>query len=111
MVTTNSFRYEIEKLPDDSQGNKVTMVKCHGRLVNLSANEIKTGVKPLIPLGGRIVVDLGDLEFMDSTGLGALVSLKASAINQGLCILEYANMTPRILELLRITNLTKLFTS
>jgi anti-anti-sigma factor len=111
MATNNSFRYEIEKSSDDSQGNKLAIVRCHGRLVNLNANEIKAAVKPLIPLGGRIVVDLGDLEFMDSTGLGALVSLKASAINQGLCILKIANMTPRMLELLRITNLTKLFSS
>ena len=48
---------------------------------------------------------------MDSSGLGALVGLKASAINQGLCILELKNMTPRILELLRITHLTQMFSS
>jgi anti-anti-sigma factor len=46
---------------------------------------MKDVVKPLIPEGGRIVIDLGDLSYMDSTGLGALVSLKASAIKQGLC--------------------------
>jgi anti-anti-sigma regulatory factor len=49
------------------------------------------------------------VKHLDSSGLGALVGLKASAINQGLCILEFVNMTPRILELLRITHLTKMF--
>jgi anti-anti-sigma factor len=111
MALNGSFHYEIEKLAGDSQGNKVTTVRCHGRLVSQSAGEMKDAVKPLIPLGGRIVIDLGDLNYMDSTGLGALVSLKASAIKQGLCILEFVNMTPRILELLRIANLTRLFTS
>jgi anti-sigma B factor antagonist len=68
-------------------------------------------VKPVIPLGGRIVVDLSDVNYLDSSGLGALVGLKVSAINQGLCILEFANMTPRVMELLRITRLTQMFSS
>jgi hypothetical protein len=36
---------------------------------------------------------------------------KASAIKQGLCILELANMTPGVLELLRLTHLTQMFSS
>lgn len=68
-------------------------------------------MKPVIPLGGRIVVDLSDVNYLDSSGLGALVGLKVSAINQGLCILEFANMTPRVMELLRITRLTQMFSS
>jgi hypothetical protein len=43
--------------------------------------------------------------------LGALVGLKVSAINQGYCVLELVNMMPRVLELLRITNLKQLFSS
>ncbi len=46
---------------------------------------------------------------MDSAGLGAVVGLKVSAINQGYCILELPNMTPRVLELLRITHLAQMF--
>jgi anti-anti-sigma factor len=112
MARDRSFRCEVEKAKDkDEQGNQVTAIKCHGELVNETASTIKELVKPLIPLGGRIVIDLSDVKHLDSAGLGALVGLKASAINQGLCILEFANMTPRILELLRITHLTKMFSS
>jgi len=68
-------------------------------------------VRPLIPLGGRIIIDLGDAKHLDSAGLGALVGLKASAIKQGLCTLELANMTPGVLELLRLTHLTQMFSS
>jgi anti-anti-sigma factor len=75
------------------------------------AGAVKEAVKPLIPAGGRIVVDLGDVSQLDSSGLGTLVGLKASAINQGYCILEFANMTPRVLELLRLTHLTQMFSS
>jgi anti-anti-sigma factor len=77
--------------------------------VSETAGEIKSVVHPLIQAGGRIVVDLGDVSHLDSSGLGALVGLKASAIRQGFCILEFTNLTPRILELLRITHLTQLF--
>ena len=83
--TADTFRCEVEQSPDDGHGNKLTTIRCHGRLVSATANDMKDVVKPLIPEGGRIVIDLGDLSYMDSTGLGALVSLKASAIKQGLC--------------------------
>jgi anti-anti-sigma factor len=63
-----------------------------------------------VSIGGRIIIDLGDVKHLDSAGLGALVGLKTSAINQGLCILEF-NMTPGVLELLRITHLTQMFSS
>jgi anti-sigma B factor antagonist len=70
---------------------------------------MKELVKPLIPQGGRILIDLGHLDYLDSSGLGTLVGLKVSAVNAGYCTLELVNMTPRIMELLRITKLTQLF--
>ena len=111
MEASSSFSGEVEKLPDDQQGNKVTAIRCHGRLVADNTGEIKELVKPLIPLGGRIIIDLGDLNYLDSAGLGALLGLKVSALNRGCCILEFANMGPRILELLRISNLQQFFSS
>ena len=112
MARDGSFRCELEKSQDkDVRGNQVTTVKCHGELVSDTASQLKEMVRPLIPMGGRIVIDLSDVKHLDSSGLGALVGLKASAIKQSLGILEFANMTPRILELLRITHLTQMFSS
>ncbi len=111
METPSSFHYEVEQSEVDQRGNKLTTIKCHGKLIMGNSGEIKDLVKPLLPQGGRIVIDLGDLAFLDSSGLGALVSLKVSAINQGLCILEFTNMSPRIMDLLRITKLKELFSS
>jgi anti-sigma B factor antagonist len=112
MAQDGSFHCEVEKSKDkDQHGNQVTTINCHGRLVSDTASQLKELVKPVIPLGGRIVVDLSDVNYLDSSGLGALVGLKVSAINQGLCILEFANMTPRVMELLRITRLTQMFSS
>ena len=110
MQQDDSFHYEIEKSEDPALG-KLTTITCHGRLVAGNSGEISDLVKPLLPLGGRIVIDLGDLNYLDSSGLGALVGLKVSAIKQGFCTVEFANMTPRVLDLLRITNLMQLFSS
>jgi anti-anti-sigma factor len=110
MRQNDLFGCEVEKSKQkDSQGNQVTFVKCRGRLVSDTAHAVKDTVRPLLAEGGKIVVDLGDVAYLDSSGLGTLVGLKVSAINQGLCILEFQNMTPRVLELLRITNLKQLF--
>ena len=112
MAADNAFHCDVEKLEQkDASGNRVTKIHCHGRLVSSTADTIKGVVKPLIQGGGRIVIDLQDVSHLDSSGLGTLVGLKASAIHQGFCILELENMTPRVMELLRITNLLQLFSS
>lgn len=112
MSDTGSFQYEIKKAAaPDSQGNTLTTVTCHGRLVSENSAQIKEIVKPLLPLGGRIVIDLSDVNYIDSSGLGALVGLKISATKQGMVILEFVNMAPRVLELLRLTNLAHLLSS
>ncbi len=104
------FRYEVEKSEDESIG-KVTTIICHGRLVSENSSQIKDLVKPLIPQGGHIILDLTDLAYLDSSGLGTLVGLKVSAAKEGYCRLELVNLSPRVKELLRLTNLTQLFAS
>ena len=109
IMATNTFHADVENAGTDAQGNKVTTVRCHGKIVSDTGEALKQLVKPLIGEGGRIVLDLGDVSQLDSSGLGALVALKATAVNHGYCILEFENLTPRILELVKITNLTNLF--
>ena len=112
MARDGSFHCELEKSKDnDENGNPVTTIKCHGELVSHTVGKIKEVVRPLILLGGRIIIDLGDVKHLDSSGLGTLVGLKTSAINQGQCSLELANLTPGVQELLRITHLTQMFSS
>ncbi len=108
MARDSSFRCELEKSTDKS-GNSVTTIKCHGELVMGTTDEIKDLVRPLIALGGSIVIDVGSVRYLDSAGLGALVGLKASAIKQGQCHLELANITSGVQELLRMTHLTQMF--
>jgi anti-sigma B factor antagonist len=111
MASDDQLRCEIESSGNDQFGNKVKTVKCFGKLVNDTTNKLRETVKPLLPEGGKIVIDLAGVEHLDSSGLGALVGLKASAVRQGLCILEFANITPRILQLFRVTKLAEILTS
>jgi anti-anti-sigma factor len=104
----HTFHCEIKKSGEPSTG-RVTKVFCHGSVVSQTANELKEIVKPLIVDGGRIILDFKDVSYVDSLGLGTLVGLKVSAINQGYCTLEFEHLSQRIQDLLRITNLVELF--
>jgi anti-anti-sigma factor len=104
------FHYEIQKSGDETAG-PITTILCHGRVVSETAGQIKEAVKPLIPLGGHIVLDLTDVTYLDSSGLGTLVGLKVSALKEGYCKLELVNLSSRVKELLRLSNLTSLFAS
>lgn len=105
-----AFHFEIEETKDENDFT-VTVIKCHGKLTGENADEIRNVVQPMIQRGGRIALDFADLQYMDSAGLGAVVGLKVSALNRGLCVLELRNITPRIKQLLSITNLLQLFSS
>jgi anti-anti-sigma factor len=91
-------------------GDTATIV-CHGRIVAETAPDLKQLVKPMIPKVRRIVLDLNGVSFIDSSGLGTLVGLKASAASAAYCTLELTNLSPLVKELLQTTMLYKLFTS
>lgn len=116
MASNDTFHYEIatSQLPEsevlDSRGDQVTTVKCGGRLVIETRGQIEQIFKDH-PFHGRIVMDLSDVSYIDSAGLGALIRLKMSAIKESGVSVEFVEMTPRIMQLLRITNLTEWFSS
>ena len=107
MATRSSlpFTCEVELSGDN------TLVKCHGPVVSETAGELKELVRPMIPKHRRIVVDLTDVNFVDSSGLGTLVGLKVSAASAAYCSLEFINFSPLVKELLNITKLNQLLGS
>jgi len=109
-MEVQDLQCDVSKTTDPVTGRAYT-VTCHGRLVAGTSDKVKEAVKPLIEEGGNIVVDLTDVAYVDSMGLGALVGLKVSAIGKGYCRLEFVNLSKRVQELLRLTNLTELFSS
>jgi anti-sigma B factor antagonist len=99
------FWYEVE--PSDY----TTLVKCHGKVVSETSGDLKQLIKPMIPKCRRIVLDLSDVSFVDSSGLGTLVGLKVSAGAAAYCTLEFINFSPLVKELLHITKLNQLLGS
>jgi anti-anti-sigma factor len=109
-METHTLQCDVAQTIDPA-GGRVNAVTCHGQLVSCTSGKIKDVVKPLIDGGGRIILDFNDVNYVDSMGLGVLVGLKVSAIGKGYCTLEFVNLSKRVQELLRLTNLTDLFKS
>ena len=56
----------------------------------------------------RIVLDLGNLGFVDSAGLGALIAARTASVNRGAGI-KLANLTKKLRDALTITKLVTVF--
>jgi anti-anti-sigma factor len=112
----DSFHYEIEKSEVDkadaldSRGSQITTIRGHGKLVAENRSQLEEMFKQT-PFSGRIVIDLSDVDYIDSAGLGALMRLKLSAIKQGGVSIKFVQMTPRVMQLLSIANLSDWFSS
>jgi anti-sigma B factor antagonist len=90
----------------------VTMVDITGNLV-ASSDELtlKDKIRSLIQQGRKkIVIDLGNVPYMDSSGLGELVHVFATTKNAG-GTLKLARVTTRLKDLLTITKLLTVFDS
>jgi anti-anti-sigma factor len=61
-------------------------------------------VKELIPESKRIVLDLRELTYLDSSGIGMMVRLFVSA-KSAKCTLQLANVSGRVRQVLGITDL------
>jgi anti-sigma B factor antagonist len=92
----------------DRTGDTV-VVKCHGRLVAGVTDILYLKVSKQIPGAKRIVLDLRDLTYMDSSGLGTLVRLYVHTKSAG-CNLELIHLGKRVRELLSLTNMLSVFT-
>ena len=85
-----------------------TRVECFGRLTSENVHLLKDTMREACARTGRIVLDLKEVPMMDSSGLGAVVTLHVSARTRG-CRLEVINASKQILDLFSMTNLLSLF--
>jgi anti-sigma B factor antagonist len=88
---------------------KVTVIECPRRLDASIADDFKAKMNELVEQGNyQIVIDLQQTEFMDSSGLGSLVSrIAVTRSNQG--DVRLASPSPFIRNLLEVTHLDKVF--
>ncbi len=69
MLRADSIEIAIKKTGD------VTLIELPGRALDASnARDFKAAVLPLLEPSAKLVIDMGKLEFVDSTGLGAMVA-------------------------------------
>ena len=87
----------------------ILVITCSGRLVfGEESSLLREEVKNAIPEHKRIVLNLGEVSYIDSGGLGTLVALHTTAHNAGATI-KLASLTKRVGDLLQVTKLLTVF--
>jgi anti-sigma B factor antagonist len=81
-----------------------TIVHCTGRITSDTSQSLKTTVKPLFSESKTVVLDLTNVSYLDSSGLGAIVGLYVSAKTAN-SQLKLINLNHHLKELFSITRL------
>ena len=102
-VAAPGLTIDIERYAGD-----MAIVRCHGKLMAGTANTLYTQVDELMPEIQRVVLDLSDLQYIDSMGLGGLVRLYVTARAAG-STLELLNLSRQIRHMLGLTKMLDVF--
>lgn len=88
----------------------VTILDLHGKItIGESSIELRQHVRDLLQAGRKkILLNLGDVSYVDSSGIGELVSAYTTVTNAG-GQLKLLNLTKKLRELLAITKLLTVF--
>jgi anti-sigma B factor antagonist len=92
-------------LVTDKTASEVT-VRCSGRITRENADELRTTARKLIAESNCLVLNLSDVSYLDSSGLGMIVGLYISAKNAE-CQLKLINLSPRVKEIFTLTRLNE----
>lgn len=84
------------------------IVRCTGKIESGTSAELQTNVRSLMPETKCIVLDLTDVSYMDSSGLGAIIGIYLSARRQR-CGLKLIHLNQRLQELFHITKMASVF--
>ena len=94
---------------DTRASNGVTIVEFHGKMTIEVTAQVRATIRDLLEAGRKnILLDLGDVSFMDSSGIGELVRSYHSVVREGGQV-KLLNLTKKIQELLAITKLVTIF--
>jgi len=102
VVPTPELQFRTEKKGEE------TIVHGTGRITSGTSDLLQSTIRELIPGTKRIVLDLTDVNYIDSAGLGALVGVYMAA-SRAQCELEIANPKPRISDLFKRSKLASVF--
>ncbi len=88
----------------------VTVLDLSGRItLGEGSVQLRDAIRDLISKGQKnILLNLGDVNYIDSSGLGELVSAYTTAKNQG-AALKLLNLTKKVKDVLQLTKLYTVF--
>ncbi|HTV57632.1 MAG TPA: STAS domain-containing protein [Verrucomicrobiae bacterium] len=94
----------------DRQIDGVDVVEIEGRIVlGEESNQFREKVKSLLAAGNKkVVLNMANVSYIDSAGLGTLVATFHSARTQG-ATLKLANLGNKFKEVLQVTKLMTVF--
>lgn len=84
------------------------VVHASGRITAATSPQLQSMIRGLIPGSKRVVLDLKGVNYIDSSGIGALVSVHMAA-GKAQSALELTNLQPRIRDLFELTRLMTVF--
>jgi anti-sigma B factor antagonist len=97
-VPTPELDLTTDKTPTE------TIVHCTGRITSNTTQSLRATVRPLFSESKTIVLDLTNVSYMDSSGLGTMVALYVSA-KAANCQLRLINLNQHLKEVFSITRL------
>ena len=99
-VPTPQLALTTERTPTE------IIVLCTGKITSDTTQSLKAAVKPLFSESKTVVLDLTSVNYMDSSGLGAIVGLYVSA-KAAKSQLKLINLNEHLKEIFSITRLGK----
>ena len=90
----------------------VDIVKLPARLMMADSSEARSRLKRIIKQGSaRLILDLSDMEFIDSSGLAALVNSMQTARkkNGDVCLMRMNETVRTLFELTQLLNVFEVF--
>jgi anti-sigma B factor antagonist len=94
---------------DTRQVGRVTIVRCQGRIVAGKESEsLRSHISGLLQDRRSILLHLGEVGFVDSSGLGTMVRAHANT-RQARGDLKLCNVPDHLLKVLQMTRLTSVF--
>jgi anti-sigma B factor antagonist len=101
-IRAAELRFESEKKPSE------ITVRATGRITSATSATLENTLRDLVADNKRVVLDLANVDYVDSAGLGALVSVYTHA-RRIHCNLEIANPKQRIRNLFNRSGLAVVF--
>ena len=103
----------MARFSEDDRGDGLCVVRTAGELDIAAAEEFIEVVRASLSRCTTVELDLGDVTFIDSSGLGALVRLRkeADAKNVSLHLTEVSEATDRLLRLTGLIDVFDIHTS